>query len=657
MGLKRHTERLRQRLLGLSRGHKRAITMFADMMVLPLAVWLAFYLRLGEPLHLFFTLHWWLVLAIPLIGIACFAISGLYNMVARYIGPRAIYDVFRAAALTTLAFVAVVEILRLEPFPRSVYPIFLGVVFLFNGGMRLLARSWFQSFLNKPRGRQPVAIYGAGRAGAQLANTLVADGEFHAHLFVDDDPRLQGQVIGGLKVYAPDDLPALIDRCEIHHVLLAMPSAPRSRRQAIVKSLEPLALHVKTLPDMADIVAGRARVEQIQDIDVDDLLGRGTVTSDDELVSVVLTGRSVMITGAGGSIGSELARQTLAREPARLVLFDHSEFLLYRIDRDLRKAAASAEQDVEIVALLGSVIDQTRIEAIFRGYEIEVLYHAAAYKHVPLVETNALEGIRNNVLATRCVAEAACNAGVRDMVLVSTDKAVHPHNVMGATKRLAELTLQSLANARRSPTRFAIVRFGNVLNSSGSVVPLFRDQIRHGGPVTVTDPDVTRYFMSIREASALVIQAGAMAEGGEVFVLDMGEPVQILELARRMIRLSGFSVRSEDNPDGDIAIDFIGLRPGEKLHEDLFYGAKIRSTEHPMIMQTVEPSVGWASLQVQLDALQMAVDAFDSRQAVRLLCEATRNLSTDTEAHGRLVQPLASSPLEVEPLKSPQRPH
>ena len=654
MAIKRETEKLQKWLLDLPRESKRFITIGADLLVLPLAVWLAFFLRLGEPFHEFFMPHWWLVLVIPPIGIICFALAGAYQMVARFVGPKAILDILKAAALTTLAFGALVEVMRLFPFPRSAYPIFFGLVFLLNGGLRLIARSWFQSFLSKPRGRKPVAIYGAGRAGIQLASTLIDDSEFHVLLFVDDDSALQGHIIAGLRVYAPADLPRLIDRCELRHVLLAMPSVPRARRQAIVKSLESLAVHVKTLPDMADIVSGRARVEQIQDIDVDDLLGRGSVASDDELINAALTGRSVMITGAGGSIGSELARQAMAREPARLVLFDHSEFLLYRIDRELRKAAANAEQDVEIVALLGSVTDQRRMEAVFRAYDVEVLYHAAAYKHVPLVETNALEGIRNNALATRCVAEAACNAGVRDMVLVSTDKAVHPHNVMGATKRLAELSLQSLANARRGPTRFAIVRFGNVLNSSGSVVPLFRDQIRHGGPVTVTDPEVTRYFMSIREASALVIQAGAMAEGGEVFVLDMGEPVQIVELARRMIRLSGFSVRDEANPDGDIAIDFIGLRPGEKLHEDLFYGEEIRPTAHPMIMQTVEPSVAWPALQTQLDALQLAVDAFDYGQATRLLCEAIRSSSMDSVAYDRLAQRLESSLLEMQP---PQRPH
>jgi len=641
--LRRWTEPMREWLLSLPRGTKRIITIAADLMLLPLAVWLAFFLRLGEPFHLFFAVHWWLVLAVPPLGIACFAISGLYSMVARYIGPRAIIDVLKAAALTTLAFVALVEMLRLEPFPRSAYPIFLGLVFMIHGGVRLLASSWFKSLLNKPRGREPVAIYGAGRAGVQLRSTLMDNSEFHALLFIDDDPKLHGQVIAGLKVYAPADLPRLVERCDLRHVLLAIPSVSRSRRQAIVQSLESYAVHVKTLPDMADLVSGRARVEQIQEIDVDDLLGRGHVDSDNALVHQALDGRSVMITGAGGSIGSELARQALGRQPTRLVLFDHSEFLLYRIERELRQVAAMAEQTVEIIALLGSTLDHRRLKSAFRAYQVEVVYHAAAYKHVSLVESNPLEGIRNNALATRRVAESAQAAGVKDMVLVSTDKAVHPHNVMGATKRLAELILQSLAAEGTHRTRFTIVRFGNVLNSSGSVVPLFREQIRHGGPVTVTHPEVTRYFMSIREAASLVIQAGAMSQGGEVYVLDMGEPVRILELARRMIRLSGFTVRDDDNPDGDIAIDFIGLRPGEKLHEALFYGADVRNTAHPMIMQTAEPSVPWQDLAPLLNELHRAVEAFDYARATQLLCRSIRGSGMDRVAYDKLAGRLEAS--------------
>lgn len=643
MTLRRWTEPMREWLLSLPRGTKRIITIAADLMLLPLAVWLAFFLRLGEPFHVFFMVHWWVVLAVPPLGIACFAISGLYSMVARYIGPRAIIDVLKAAALTTLAFVALVEMLRLEPFPRSAYPIFLGLVFMIHGGVRLLASSWFKSLLNKPRGREPVAIYGAGRAGVQLRSTLMDNSEFHALLFIDDDPKLHGQVIAGLKVYAPADLPRLVERCDLRHVLLAIPSVSRSRRQAIVQSLESYAVHVKTLPDMADLVSGRARVEQIQEIDVDDLLGRGHVDSDNALVHQALDGRSVMITGAGGSIGSELARQALGRQPTRLVLFDHSEFLLYRIERELRQVAAMAEQTVEIIALLGSTLDHRRLKSAFRAYQVEVVYHAAAYKHVSLVESNPLEGIRNNALATRRVAESAQAAGVKDMVLVSTDKAVHPHNVMGATKRLAELILQSLAAEGTHRTRFTIVRFGNVLNSSGSVVPLFREQIRHGGPVTVTHPEVTRYFMSIREAASLVIQAGAMSQGGEVYVLDMGEPVRILELARRMIRLSGFTVRDDDNPDGDIAIDFIGLRPGEKLHEALFYGADVRNTAHPMIMQTAEPSVPWQDLAPLLNELHRAVEAFDYARATQLLCRSIRGSGMDRVAYDKLAGRLEAS--------------
>lgn len=667
MTVKRRTEQVREWLLGLPRGAKRVITIGTDLLMLPLAVWLAFFLRLGEPFHPFFLVHWWVVLVVPPLGIACFVLSGLYSMVARYIGPQAIFDVFKAAVLTTLAFVALVELMRFAPFPRSAYPIFMGLVFMLHGGIRLLASTWFKSFLSKPRGREPVAIYGAGRAGVQLRSTLLDNSEFHARLFIDDDPKLHGQVITGLKVYAPEDLPRLIERCELRHVLLAIPSVSRGRRQEIVQSLEGYAVHVKTLPDMADLVSGRARVEQIQEIDVDDLLGRGHVDSDNALVREALDGRSVMITGAGGSIGSELARQAMTRELTRLVLFDHSEYLLYRIERELRQTAAIAGQAVEIIPLLGSATDQRRLQSAFRAYEVEVVYHAAAYKHVPLVETNPLEGIRNNALATRGVAEAAQAAGVKDMVLVSTDKAVHPHNVMGATKRLAELVLQSLAAERQGGTRHTIVRFGNVLNSSGSVVPLFREQIRHGGPVTVTHRDVTRYFMSIREAASLVIQAGALSNGGEVYVLDMGKPVKILDLAQRMVRLSGFTVRDEANPEGDVAIDFIGLRPGEKLHEALFYGADVCHTAHPMIMQTAEPSVPWKDLSAMLDELHRAVEGFDYARATRVLCRSIRGSGMDREAYDQLARRLEASLNEalqpqlngptVQPGEVPSRPH
>jgi UDP-N-acetylglucosamine 4,6-dehydratase len=612
--LKRLFGIMRWRLLGLSRGRKQVVMVSADALAIAFSVWASFALRLGDPLHLFFILSWWLVLVVPVLSIPGLAFAGMYNNVVRYLGPHSVFTVLKGAVLVTLVFVAVAGVVRPEAIPRTSFFIFFCLVFLLCGGLRFVARIWFDGMLRRPRGRQPVAIYGAGRAGMQLANSLFSGAEFYPRVFIDDDPTLRGQSIAGLRVFPGIALPDLIERYGLEHVLLAMPSVPRARRRAIVAELEALPVHVQTMPELADIVSGRASVSQVQEVDIDDLLGRGGVEADAALLADALGDRNVLITGAGGSIGSEIARQVLVRRPRTLILLDHSEFLLYRTERELRAMSRARNQELRLVPLLGSVTNQGRMEAVMRAYEVDVVYHAAAYKHVPIVEENVLEGLQNNVFGTLSVARAAMRAETRSFVLVSTDKAVRPTNVMGASKRLAELIVQAYAADQKLRVRrtvFSIVRFGNVLGSSGSVVPLFREQIRRGGPVTVTHPDVTRYFMSIPEAASLVVQAGAMAEGGEVFVLDMGEPIRILDLAKRMIRLSGFSVQDVEHPDGDIPIEFVGLRPGEKLHEELLLGTDVRPTAHPMIQRAAEAMIPLETLQQTLDQLQQSIEYFD----------------------------------------------
>ncbi len=627
--------------------------MAVDLMLLPIAVWGAFALRLGEPLHPYFLQNWWLVIAVPLLAIPCFAASGLYSNVVRYMGPQAAISACKGVVLATLAFVALVALLRLELVPRSSYVLFLCLAFLLCAGTRFLARTWFQALLRKRQGRHSVAIYGAGRSGAQLAAALDGGMEFCPRVFVDDDSLLHGQVIAGRKVYPAERLPYLIDRYNLTHVLLAMPALPRSRRRQIVNHLEQLPVHIKTMPDMADLVSGRARVSQVQEVDIDDLLGREGVDPDEDLLARSLTGRQVLVTGAGGSIGSEICRQVLARRPATLLLVEQSEFALYRVEKQLRALARVCKQKVRVVPLLGSVANRARLETIMRAYGVDVVYHAAAYKHVPMVEENVLEGVHNNIFGTVSAAEAAVAAGVGSFVLISTDKAVRPTNVMGASKRVAELVLQAMAGTPGQSTRFSMVRFGNVLGSSGSVVPVFRDQIRRGGPVTVTHPEITRYFMSIPEAATLVIQAGAMAEGGDVFVLDMGEPIRVLDLARRMIHLSGFKVQDDENPDGDIGIEFTGLRPGEKLYEELLLGDNVTSTDHPMILRAQEAMIPWTTLRGMLNGLAESINTFDFERARGILAEAVDGYQASGPTFDLLGRQLASH-AEGVPAPAPQ---
>jgi FlaA1/EpsC-like NDP-sugar epimerase len=515
--------------------------------------------------------------------------------------------------------VALVLLLNLtitdKPVPRAAFVIYWALALLYVGGSRLLVRLAFQGFNGSA---EPVAIYGAGEAGVRLSMALQGGKDFKPIVFVDDNHSLHGSVINGVEVFSPNELPALVKEYSIGRVLLAVPSETRRRRREILTRLESLGIHVQTIPDLSDIAAGRARVDELHDVDVSDLLGRDPVPPNSALLGACIERKSVMVTGAGGSIGSELCRQIIRLAPARLLLLEISELALYNIERELRMLADHDGLQVEIVALLGNAHHKYRLREIMSTYGVHTVYHAAAYKHVPIVEQNMIEGIHNNVYGTWHAAEAALESHVQTFVLISTDKAVNPTNVMGATKRFAELVLQALQR-RGTDTRFCMVRFGNVLDSSGSVVPLFRDQIQRGGPVTVTHPDVIRYFMTIPEAAQLVIQAGAMAKGGDVFVLDMGKPVRIEDLAHRMVNLMGLSVRDDKNPDGDIEIEYTGLRPAEKLYEELLIGNNVTGTEHAMIMRAVEHELPWDRVQALLDELLVVLRKFDCRRARELL--------------------------------------
>jgi FlaA1/EpsC-like NDP-sugar epimerase len=595
------------------RATKRILSVFIDYVVVMLVLWSAFSLRLST-FYIPPQTQWWLFLLAPLIAIPIFIKLGLYRAIVRYIGLDALWTIFKAISLFTLIFATVVVLSG--PYsglvPRTIYIINAILLFISIGGLRLYARWLFISStqknvadLDNKRYIPPVLIYGAGRAGAQLSALLKMGRQLRPVAFIDDEPTLYRQQINGLNVYRPRDLVKLIDKFHVRDVLLAIPSASRSRRSEILLSLEELPVHIRTLPDLTDIAEGKLEVSDIQEVDIADLLGREAVAADPSLLSANISQKCVMVTGAGGSIGSELSRQIIKLNPSRLLLFEISEFALYQIEQEL----SHLKSQVEVVALMGSVVDRARLTSICQHFSVQTIYHAAAYKHVPMVEKNVGEGIRNNVFGTLHCAQAAIAAKVETFVLISTDKAVRPTNTMGASKRMAELVLQALAKS--SATRFTMVRFGNVLGSSGSVVPLFREQIAKGGPVTVTDPQIIRYFMTIPEAAELVIQAGAMGEGGDVFVLDMGSPVKIVDLAKRMIHLSGFSVKNAENPDGDIEISFTGLRPGEKLFEELLIGENVSQTAHQKIMRAKERVIPWQDLQLILTDLQHAVSVSD----------------------------------------------
>jgi FlaA1/EpsC-like NDP-sugar epimerase len=611
--------------LGRTRKTKRTITLVIDFISVIAALWIAFSLRYST-LYLPEDGQWWIFLLAPVIAVPVFIRLGLYRAIVRYLGMNAIWTVVKAITLYTLIFAVIVLLAGADVtgvVPRTVYGINLLILLVFIGGSRLIARWWFAQYISAEQvtasqqfRTTPVLIYGAGDAGAQLSVSLKMARELHPVAFIDDDKSLVGQQVSGLNVFSFEKLNDLIEKYHISEVLLAMPSLSRSRRNAIISRIESYPVHVRTLPSLNDIAQGKIKVTDVQEVDIADLLGREQVEPIETLLSANISQKVVMVTGAGGSIGSELCRQIMMLQPIALVLYELSEFSLYKIEQEVKQLLG--DKVMPIYALLGSVLNQQRIEEVCQKFKVETIYHAAAYKHVPLVEHNTSEGVQNNVFGTLSCAQAAIKTGVETFVLISTDKAVRPTNTMGASKRLAELILQALAEetSLKNKTRFTMVRFGNVLGSSGSVVPLFRQQIANGGPITVTDPKIIRYFMTISEAAELVIQAGAMGEGGDVFVLDMGEPVSILEMAKRMIHLSGHHEKDEGNPDGDIEIVYTGLRPGEKLYEELLIGKQVLETEHQKIMRAQELVIPWTQLNITLKILSTAVVKGDY-QAIR----------------------------------------
>lgn len=606
-------------VLGLPRLAKRVIVVLVDIGLCVLAVWFAYYLRMGEFVALSGRAFWTVVVSVG-IAIPIFFASGLYLAIFRYSGWPALLAVARAVSVYGMLYAAIFTAVGVAGVPRTVGIIQPILLLLLVGASRAFARVWlgdrYRSIL-KEAARPKVLIYGAGRSGRELSTAMGGSHEMQVVGFLDDDECLQGHVLNGLTVYSPDDLESLVESLGVCDVLLAMPSLNRKRRNEIIAAIRSVRVSVRTLPSVSDLVQGKVSVSDLRELDIDDLLGRDPVAPNPVLLAKNIFQRVVVVTGAGGSIGSELCRQVLAVGPRKLLLIEQSEFALYAIHQELEEKLA--DNAVDLVPLLASVQDDVRMDEIMATWRPDTVYHAAAYKHVPLVEHNPAEGIKNNVLGTLKAAQAARRNGVADFVLISTDKAVRPTNIMGASKRLAEMVLQALA-VNCSGTKFTMVRFGNVLGSSGSVVPKFRQQIRDGGPITLTHPEITRYFMTIPEAAQLVIQAGAMTKGGDVFVLDMGQPVRIIDLARRMVELSGLEIRDENNPDGDIGIEITGLRPGEKLYEELLIGDNPKATSHPRIMKAHEDFLAWEELERLLLALKAALEVNDVSM-VRLMLQ------------------------------------
>ncbi len=653
----RTADKLREGLLRLPRRYKRLLQVTTDVALVWAALWLAFVVRLGTDnlIH-----PWggqlWLFVTAPLIAIPLFVRFGMYRAVMRYFGNDALLAIAKAVTLSALFLALAVYWYREAPeaVPRSLVFNYWWLSLVMVGGLRLGMRQYFMGdwfsasqpmpFMKRDDGLPKVAIYGAGAAGNQLVGALRMGRAMRPVAFIDDDSGIANRVIAGLRVFKPKHIQQMIEETGAQEILLAIPSASRGRRREVLALLEQFPLHVRSVPGFMDLASGLVKVDDIQEVDIADLLGRDAVAPQQELFERCIRGQTVMVTGAGGSIGSELCRQIMASEPTTLLLFEHSEFNLYSIHAELEQRIERESLPLRLVPILGSIRNPERLLDIMRIWQVGTVYHAAAYKHVPMVEHNIAEGVLNNVMGSLFTAQAAVRAGVEHFVLISTDKAVRPTNVMGGTKRLAEMVLQALSREsvpvlfadkdavhQVNKTRFTMVRFGNVLGSSGSVIPRFYEQIRRGGPVTVTHPNITRYFMTIPEAAQLVIQAGSMGQGGDVFVLDMAQPVKILELAEKMIHLSGLSVRSEKNPHGDIAIEFSGLRPGEKLYEELLIGDNVSPTDHPMIMRANEEHLPWESLKTVLAALLEAVEQDDYAKVRQLLRETVNGYAPEGE--------------------------
>jgi FlaA1/EpsC-like NDP-sugar epimerase len=622
----------------LSRSVKQILMMLADAFMIVTALALSYALLdkdfFGQEQRFYF----YLSLATT-VSILVFIRIGLYRALVLYMGLQSGFLILQGVTVASSLFAASYFFVKTpESSDLSILPIFWMIALLLIGGVRFLAKVLLQSLIQNFRPKEPVIIYGAGSSGMQLLVALQNGDQYLPVAFVDDSHNMLGNTVHGIRVYSPNSLYELIESYSVRQIFLAIPSATHGERKEILNRLEHLPVHVKTVPDLFDMVSGKVGVDEIREIDIEDLLGRDIVPPNPELLGACITGQSVMVTGAGGSIGSELCRQIIEINPYRLVLLDSFEFGLYKLEAELVKKLQSVEGGarIEIVALLGSIGNRLQMENAIETFEVDTLYHAAAYKQVPMVEKNVVEGVQNNIFGTLVSAQAAEKFKVKNFVLISTDKAVRPTNVMGATKRFAEQVLQALA-ARKSLTKFSMVRFGNVLGSSGSVVPLFRHQISIGGPVTVTHPEVTRYFMTVQEAAQLVIQAGSMASGGDVFVLDMHEPIKIIDLARKMVHLMGYEVKDENSYRGDIAIEYTGLRPGEKLYEELLIGESVTGTEHPKILRAEEETLSWGDLESLLNKMDLACKQIDLKEIRKLLKEAVAGFEPNGEVNDRLL--------------------
>ena len=616
--------------ISLPRYQKQLMAIALDLIFLPLTFYLCVLLRYDSSTQQLFQMYFWMIVAAPLISIPIFIRLGLYRAVIRFIDQKIVYVVVLGVTLSVVCMAALATFTHTVHLSRGVFGIYWVSAILYVVASRFIARGYLLKVDNGGGNAVRVAIYGAGHAGMQLASALRAGHEYLPVAVVDDRRELHGATVAGVRVWPASELPRLVKEKQIREILLAMPSLRKAQQRAILESLESLKIKIKVTPPISSLVNGELRVQDIRDIEIEDLLGRDAVAPDPQLLSTCIENKTVMVTGAGGSIGSELCRQIVLLSPSRLILLDMSEYALYQIEQELQGILKSKNIPVEVLPFLGSVLDGAKCEQILRTFAVDTIYHAAAYKHVPLVEHNPIQGVRNNALGTKVLAQAAVDAGVSCFVLISTDKAVRPTNVMGATKRLAELILQAFARTQQT-TRFCMVRFGNVLGSSGSVVPLFRKQIMAGGPITVTHPEITRYFMTIPEAAQLVLQAGSMGEGGDVFVLDMGEPVKILDLAKRMVHLSGLEVRGESDAPDAIEIEHVGLRPGEKLYEELLIGANVEGTQHALIMRAQETELPWDTLKAILMRLEDACERFDYQEIRALLQHAVEEYAPQCE--------------------------
>ena len=614
-------KRIREKIIKTPRFWKRVFMISLDIIALMVALWASYAIRLSVWTPALTSERLILAAFAPVVAIPIFIRLGLYRSVIRYLPEAAIWTIIRAMMIATMSWVIIIFLMEMAGqgiVPRSVPFLYFILGTLLIGGMRFAAKWILVSGTGLRRDEEPIFIYGAGPAAAQLARALRGHGNRYVMGLIDDDPTNHGRDIGGYRVFPSSELPSLIDRYGIKEIVLSMSSIPMDNRQSVLGRVTGLGVKVRSLPDISDIVDGRYIVSQIREIEIDELLGRSFVPPETALLDQALAGKTIMVTGAGGSIGSELCRLIVRRRPAKLILFEASEYALYRIEQELLAAGSHT-----VVPILGSVTDAKTVERAISTHEVQVLYRAAAHKHVPLVEANVFEGIRNNVFGTLTVATIAAQQDVESFVLISSDKAVRPTNVMGATKRWAELVVRQIAIETRSKTEtqlFCAVRFGNVIGSNGSVVPLFKQQIAKGGPVTITDPDMTRYFMAIPEAAELIVQAGALSAGGDVFLLDMGEPVRIRDLAENMIRLAGFNIRDSRNPENGIAIEVVGKRPGEKLYEELFYDrANAKPTRHPKIMRADSAAISGYDMTAWLRKLELAIEAEDEERTREIL--------------------------------------